>query len=172
MMKYTKKLLLAFIFTGVLVPLSARAESEEWIFEKDGTSALDKLIDSLGDRLYCDSELCSGEHHNQIIDVHIKVLKNLLQKNNPPINHKDNLGRTPLMRAAFYNSWEAIELLLQAGADATLTENQELTALQVLLLCKSADPGSIMDITRVYIMPNYYTQERHNKCVELLTKKS
>jgi ankyrin repeat protein len=45
-------------------------------------------------------------------------LRAILSSHSAPVDSRDHLGRTPLMRAAAYGHIEALEALLLAGADA------------------------------------------------------
>jgi len=74
------------------------------------------------------------------------------------------------MRAALNYQWEIMALLIQKGADITLISNDGDTALDCLALRrKSLRKGSIGSIIAL-IMRGYYTQERYNRCVRLLSK--
>lgn len=55
------------------------------------------------------------------------------------VNHQDQEGNTPLMTAVVYNSFEAAVVLLQHGADCTMTDNKGLNMLHYLALCASAE---------------------------------
>lgn len=171
-------LLIFIIFTSLVAdvhhPHIVETIHHEWTFDECGQSELDILIDSFGDSIYVCTERNgggqNGEEYEKIIKKYIEEIKILLQKSGVSINHQDNNGITPLMRAAHHSSWESIELLMQAGADPSLTGNKNgWTALDFLSLTNRAPLGSICFIMNV-IMSNYNNKERYNKCVDLLTK--
>lgn len=169
-MKYINIFFFACIAIGTLTALPVRAE---WTFDECGRSELDALIDSYGESIYnCSYLNGSGKNdakYKKIIKEYVEKIKVLLQKESTPINHQSNNGQTPLMGAAYYSSWEIIELLLQAGANTKLTDKHGLTALHYLKLSRSAHPGSIMGIGN-FIMQDYKSKKRYNKCADLLMK--
>jgi len=59
---------------------------------------------------------------------HLEVMTLLLDKN-AYIDAASPNGTTPLMMAAFYGTPSAVKLLLEAGADPSLKNQQALTAI-------------------------------------------
>jgi uncharacterized protein len=60
---------------------------------------------------------------------HVQIMELLLDRH-AYIDARSPNGTTPLMMAAMYGTKEAVELLLVAGADWTLNNEQNLTAMQ------------------------------------------
>lgn len=148
-MKYTRTAFLASILMGAFATSSTHAE---WTFDQYGQSEIDILINSLGNELY-----------EGVIRGRVEELRLLLQQKDAPINHQDYKGRTPLMKAAYFNMYEIMEVLIEMGADTALTDNKGRTALQYVGLRRSYgldESGAIR---------NYYTKSRHNACIDLLT---
>ena len=59
---------------------------------------------------------------------HIDCVRQLLSLHNPPLNAQNKMGDTPLHVAANHGYLDVVELLLQANADATLRNNDNLLA--------------------------------------------
>ena len=59
------------------------------------------------------------------------LVKKLLSINGIDTNIKNAYGRTALMQAARFGNTQGVALLLQAGADITLSDGQGLTALEL-----------------------------------------
>jgi ankyrin repeat protein len=58
-----------------------------------------------------------------------ETLVRLLIDNGAHINAQNNLGTTPLIFATMYNKRTSVILLLEKGADKTITDNEGKTAL-------------------------------------------
>lgn len=132
--------------------------------EKDGTNLLHLLIERLADRVYCLAESGGRENgmgYQEVIEEYVGIVKFLLQQKNISINHKSHGGQTPLMLAAFFRQYEIIELLVRAGANTQIIDTNGYTALDHL----RRSHGLLINV----IMYNYYTRERYNKCVDLIT---
>lgn len=132
---------------------------------------LNIFIGKCADRLYCQAELNGGGEngvdYQKVINEYVEKLRAVLQRKDVLVNQKDEEGRTPLMNVACHYQWESMQLLIEAGADITLTDNKGLTALDYLRLRNSAKSPSITFIINI-IMGNYYTKARYNKCITLL----
>lgn len=162
-----KLLLLTALSICSLSLCTVEQETVEWTFDEKGRSALELAITDLDNRLYVQGESGGGsENYQRIIREHVAKFEALLQKPGAPINNLKS-GMSPLMMAAYCHQWEIIEFLIKAGADVRLTNAEGATALHYVGLTTWAPAPSIRFIT-IMIMQEYYTQERHNKCVELL----
>lgn len=166
-MKYTKTFFFASIFMGAFVTSPLHAE---WTFDQYGQSEIDILINSLGHELY-EFDVRHHYHLNaeyeEIILKGIEKLTLLLQQKDAPINHQDYKGKTPLMKAAYFNMHEIMELLIEMGADATLADKKGRNALRYVGLRRSRHGSDGYED-----MHDYYTKSRHNACIELLTDKA
>lgn len=59
---------------------------------------------------------------------HIECVRELLSLRNPPLDAQNKMGDTPLHVAANHGYLDIVELLLQAGADASLRNDDNLMA--------------------------------------------
>jgi hypothetical protein len=74
---------------------------------------------------------------------HLDVMRLLLDKN-AYIDAASPNGTTPLMMAAFYGTPTAVKLLLEAGADPFLKNQQNLTAIDFAQRANRADAAEII----------------------------
>jgi len=74
---------------------------------------------------------------------HLEVMRLLLDKN-AYIDAASPNGTTPLMMAAFYGTRSAVKLLLEAGADPFLKNQQDLTAIDFAQRANRADSAEII----------------------------
>ena len=74
---------------------------------------------------------------------HIDVMNILLEKH-AYIDAASPNGTTPLMMAAFYGTPSAVKLLLEAGADPFLKNQQDLTAIDFAQRANRADAAGII----------------------------
>ena len=74
---------------------------------------------------------------------HLDVM-NLLLENHAYIDAASPNGTTPLMMAAFYGTPSAVKLLLEAGADPLLKNQQKLTAIDFAQRANRADSAEII----------------------------
>jgi ankyrin repeat protein len=65
------------------------------------------------------------------------------------VNAVDERGWSPLMHAATKNEFEAIEVLLKAGADPSLTNSDGLTALDLAIKTKCLDAAEFLQQHRL-----------------------
>jgi len=116
----------------------------------------------------------NGCNYSVCLKENTALLKTLLQRNGLSINMQDSEGRTLLMYAAEVHLWEFMTLLIEAGADITLRERKGRTALDLVLeadtIRQSSDDAFDEIQLEFLIMGLYYSKERHNKCIDLLTK--
>ncbi len=186
-----KKLLLSLLVASSFLPLIASDAEHFYVGRHDDetdkttiiiqdkklvsmSESLNILIERCADRLYCQAELNgggkNGVNYQKVTNEYVEKFKAVLQKKDVFVNQKDEDGKTPLMRAAWHQQWELMELLIKAGkagADTTLTDNKGLTALDCLKLRNNAGGGSFVFLVNM-IMGNYYTKARYNKCINLL----
>jgi uncharacterized protein len=74
---------------------------------------------------------------------HLEVMRLLLDRN-AYIDAASPNGTTPLMMAAFYGTPTAVKLLLEAGADPLLKNQQDLTAIDFAQRANRADSAEII----------------------------
>ncbi|MEP6970560.1 MAG: ankyrin repeat domain-containing protein, partial [Betaproteobacteria bacterium] len=74
---------------------------------------------------------------------HLDLMRLLLDKN-AYIDAASPNGTTPLMMAAFYGTPSAVKLLLEAGADPLLRNQQDLTAIDFAQKANRADSAEII----------------------------
>ncbi len=74
---------------------------------------------------------------------HLEVM-NLLLERNAYIDAASPNGTTPLMMAAYYGSASAVKLLLEAGADPLLKNQQALTAIDFAQRANRTDSAEII----------------------------
>lgn len=74
---------------------------------------------------------------------HLEVMRLLLDRN-AYIDAASPNGTTPLMMAAFYGTPTAVKLLLEAGADPMLKNQQDLTAIDFAHRANRADAAEII----------------------------
>lgn len=144
------------------------------IIKAEDNNELNDSINSISNILYLEAEFrgggSNGENYNKIIKESLIRFKSLLKKYPDKINYRSNNNEfTPLMSACAYNLHEYISLLLEAGADPSISHPEFGTPLDIICLRRCAEFGSITYIVNL-IMQNHYTVDRHNKCVDLLTK--
>lgn len=74
---------------------------------------------------------------------HLEVMR-LLLEHNAYIDAASPNGTTPLMMAAFYGTASAVKLLLEAGADPLLRNQQDLTAIDFAQRANRSDSAEII----------------------------
>jgi len=74
---------------------------------------------------------------------HLEVMRLLLERN-AYIDAASPNGTTPLMMAAFYGTPSAVKLLLEAGADPLLKNQQDLSAIDFAHRANRADSAEII----------------------------
>lgn len=142
-------------------------------FSESRSELFDVIGDSF-DKLYVDAETTGGKNYNSIIKENVERFSCLLDKQ-ADVNIQGKDGETPLMMAAYSHQWEIMDLLIKAGADASIKDKHGKSALNYLTFpvpgFKALLQGNnCIAYIRYFIMQNYYTKERQNKCVDLLTK--
>ncbi|XP_046681911.1 osteoclast-stimulating factor 1-like [Homalodisca vitripennis] len=75
---------------------------------------------------------------------HIECVRELLAQSNPPVNAQNKMGDSPLHLAAAHSHLEVLSLVLQAGADSGLHNNDGQTAEQL----GSAAVASLLRLSR------------------------
>jgi ankyrin repeat protein len=80
-----------------------------------------------------------------IIKNDITTVKKLLEKGVDPNFCEDKAGITPLHFAAQNNTMEIVKLLIAAGADVTIKNEEGLTAFDIAVILKNRE---IMDFLR------------------------
>ncbi|XP_077510591.1 E3 ubiquitin-protein ligase MIB2-like [Amblyomma americanum] len=69
--------------------------------------------------------------HLAATNGHYRVAKALLMKGVCSLNVRNIKGATPLLLATFFGHWDVVELLVEAGADVNIQDNDGDTALHV-----------------------------------------
>jgi len=164
-MPYFFKLSYRMLYFITLVSFSIKAQ-------ECNDHKLHDFIYKIADSLYCEAECYgggnNGENFKNIITQNIEIFKKLLESEKNFINSRDKKGRTPLIIASYYHISEFIELLIQKNANTTIRCLHKLTPLDYVQLRTNNEPESI-NFLILLIMNDYYTKERSNKCVNLLT---
>lgn len=122
----------------------------------------------LHNQLNIAAEVCNGRNgeYQRIITKGVNRFKLLLQHNCSSINEVQKDGTTLLMNAAYFYQHELIDLLIKAGADTSIADKKGMTALDYVKSRSAPDIGSYSNL----VMSGYLTKDRHNKCIDLLTK--
>ena len=93
--------------------------------------------------------------------IRANELATLRASSGPAVNAPGRLGLTPLMYAAAYGSHEALEILLDKGADVKAKDPRDSTALHYaawnaartnLLLSRGADPNALSKLGRTPLL--------------------
>ncbi|XP_043278618.1 osteoclast-stimulating factor 1-like [Venturia canescens] len=87
---------------------------------------------------------------------HIDCVRELLSQRNPPLDAQNKMGDTPLHVAANHGYLEVVELLLQAGADPTLWNNDRLLAEEL------ASDYPIKNTIQMYRKHNNFANHGYN----------
>ena len=73
---------------------------------------------------------CSANaFHDSVAADDVNHLKALIDANTPGLNEKGNGGQSPLMQAVLMGRTSCVKLLLAAGADTSIAENDGYTPM-------------------------------------------
>ena len=71
--------------------------------------------------------------HSAAFAGRLEPVQLIINNNLVDINHRDNLGRTPIMMACLFGNNKIIEYLLSKGADPNIPSVNDMTVIEALI---------------------------------------